>query len=237
MHYRNGRHGYGVVTKVLHWLTVAAVLGQFSVGYRMDLDAAADLQDARLDAEADRLEGRAQGQGEDAEERAEAEIERREDALDSREDDQASEVFSDVITGDALRNGFSLPELHVTLGLLILLLAVVRVLWRRTTPLPPWAEHLGAGERRFEGRVEKVLLASLFAVPASGLLLVAAGEDWLPAHITAQVLFLAATAGHVGLVLRHTVVRRNRHLSRMLRSRAAAPPKAGPDDVTGDRRG
>ena len=104
----------------------------------------------------------------------------------------------------------------MSLGLLILVLAVVRTLWRRSTPLPPWAEHLSAGERRLEARLEKLLLALLFAVPATGLLLVAAGDDWVPVHVTAQIAFLVTIAVHVGLVLRHTVFQRNRHLARML---------------------
>ena len=216
MRFRNGDHGYGVVTKLLHWLTVAAILGQFVVGYRMDLDDAFDDADDRLDAEADRLEEEAEGQGEEAEDRVEAEIGAREDALDARADDEAASVFSDVVTGDAFRDGLSLPELHVSLGLFILLLALVRLLWRRTTPLPPWAEHLSAGERRLEARLEKLLLALLFVVPATGLLLVAAGDDWLPVHVAAQIAFLVAIAAHVALVLSHTVVRRNRHLTRML---------------------
>jgi cytochrome b561 len=216
MHYRNGDHGYGVVTKLLHWLTVGALLGQFVVGYGMDLDEALDREDDRLDVEADRLEEEAEDRGEAAEEQVEAEIERREDALDAREDDLASDVFSDVVTGDAFRDGLSLPELHVALGLFILLLAALRILWRRTTPLPPWAEHLSAGERRLEARLEKLLLPLLVAVPATGLLLVAMGEDWLPAHVAAQLAFLGAIAVHVGLVLKHTVVTRNRHLTRML---------------------
>ena len=33
---RNGEHGYGWVTKTLHWLTVAALIAQFVVGYLMD---------------------------------------------------------------------------------------------------------------------------------------------------------------------------------------------------------
>jgi len=216
MPFRNGAHGYGGVTKGLHWLTVATIAGQFAVGYAMDVDDASDGAQARLDAEADRLEEDAEGRGEAAEEAAEAEIERREAALDGEDDDAMSEVFSDVVTGDAFGDGLSLPELHVSLGLLIILLAVVRMLWRRTTPLPPWAEHLSAGERRLEGRLEKVLLALLVVVPASGLLLVAAGDDWLPVHVAAQIALLVAIAVHVGLVLRHTVVRRNGHLARMV---------------------
>jgi cytochrome b561 len=216
MRLRNGDHGYGVVTKFLHWLTVAAVLGQFVVGLGMDFDEASDRQKDQIDAVADRLEDEAEGRGEAAEERAEAEIERREDALDVREDDEASGVFSDVVTGDAFRDGLSLPELHIGLGLLVIVLAAVRLLWRRAASLPPWAEHLSAGERRLESGLEKLLLALLFVVPVSGLLLVAAGDDWLPVHIAAQIAFLVAIAAHVGLVLRHTVVRRNRHLARML---------------------
>lgn len=216
MHYRNGDHGYGVVTKFLHWLTVAAIAAQFVVGWSMDFDEAADRQDDQFDAEAERLEEDAEDRGEAAEERAESEIERREDALDVAEDQQVSEVFSDVVTGDAFGDGLSLPELHVGLGLFLIVLAAARILWRRNTPLPPWAEHLGVAERRLEARLEKLLLALLVAVPATGLLLVATGDEWLPAHIAAQIAFLVAIALHVGLVLKHTVVRRNRHLARML---------------------
>ncbi len=216
MHLRNGPHGYGVVTKALHWLTVLAVLGQFIVGWAMDVDAPFDLEEAQLEAEAERREEEAENQGEEAEDQVEAENERLEDAFDARDDDQISTVFSDVVTGDAFRDGLSLPELHICLGLSIILLAVARILWRRTTPLPPWAEHLSSAERRLEGRLEKLLLALLVVVPASGLLLVAAGTDWLPVHVTAQVTFLIAIAAHVGLVLKHTVLRRNRHLARML---------------------
>ena len=216
MRYRNGAHGYGLVTKALHWLTVAAILGQFLVGHAIDFGEGADRQEELARDEADRREDEAEEQGEAAEERAEEESERREDALDAREDDQVASVFSDVVTGQSFSDGLSLAEAHVLLGLSILVLAAVRILWRRTTPLPPWAEHLGAGERRFEALLEKVLLASLVVVPGTGLLLVATGDDWLRVHVAAQFVFLGAIAGHVGLVLWHTVVRRNRHLARML---------------------
>jgi cytochrome b561 len=214
--FRNGAHGYGLVTKALHWLTVAAILGQFLVGYGMDFDDAFDRRADLVEAESDQREDAAEEQGEAAEERAEAESERREEALDAREDDAVGSVFSDVVTGRAFSDGLSLPEVHVLLGLSVLALAALRILWRRTTPLPPWAEHLGPGERRWEGLLEKVLLGSLVVVPGTGLLLVATGDDWLVLHVAAQIVFLAAIAGHVGLVLRHTVVRRNRHLARML---------------------
>src|SRR5688500_2274187 len=192
MQLRNGAHGYGVVTRFLHWLTVFAILGQFVVGYTMDFDEASDRARDRFKDEADRLEEDAEGRGEAAEEQVEAEIEAREDTLDAGKDHQASEVFSDVVTGNAFSDGLSLPELHVSLGLFVLVLAAARLVWRRTTPLPPWAEHLSAGERRLEGRLEKLLLALLFVVPATGLLLVTAGDDWLPVHVAAQIVFLVA---------------------------------------------
>ena len=82
MRYRNGDHGYGVVTKALHWSTVAAILGQFLVGYGMDFGAAADRHKDAVEAQEERLEEGAEGKGDAAEERAEAEVARLEDSLD-----------------------------------------------------------------------------------------------------------------------------------------------------------
>jgi hypothetical protein len=97
---RNGEHGYGAVTKFLHWLTVFATVGQFLVGWTME-DAGKD---------------RAKEQGGAAEDVFKDEIDRLEDDLDAREDDYASAAFSDVLSGDLLADGVSLPEIHVFLG-------------------------------------------------------------------------------------------------------------------------
>ena len=83
-------------------------------------------------------------------------------------------------------------------------------------PLPPWAEHLAPRERRLEALLEKALLSLLLVVPASGLVLFAPGDDWLGAHIAAQLVLLTSIALHVGLVLIYTVVFHRRHLWRML---------------------
>lgn len=205
MRLRNGEHGYGIVTKTLHWLTAAAIVAQFAVGWTMAAD------DTRLELDDDelrQLEDFAKQQDEATEEWIENEIDRLEGGLDAREDSYFADAFA--------QDGLALPEVHVLLGLSIILLGLIRVLWRGTTPLPPWAEHLSAGERRVEGLLERVLLTLLFVVPATGLALLALGDDWLPLHITAQVVLLATIAGHVGLVLKHTVVHRDRHLARML---------------------
>jgi cytochrome b561 len=34
--WRSGEHGYGLVTKALHWLVFVALGAQFAVGYLMD---------------------------------------------------------------------------------------------------------------------------------------------------------------------------------------------------------
>ena len=214
---RNDTHGYGVVTKLLHWLTVATIAAQFAVGWTMEADEAALKQEGeRIDQLEEIGEETAERQGEAAEERFEAEIDRLEEELDAREDEYVSDAFWNVFSGRLVDDGISLPETHVLLGLSIMALGLLRVLWRATTPLPPWAEHFGPGERRLESALEKLLLALLFVVPGTGLLLIGTGTDWLPLHVTAQVLFLVVIALHVGLVLKHTVVHRNAHLKRML---------------------
>ena len=79
----------------------------------------------------------------------------------------------------ALDLGWNLVTAHVSLGLLVVLLAVVRVVWRRVSGLPPWAETLGDGERRLVTVTERVLLTLLFVVPLTGLALVLGDDDLL----------------------------------------------------------
>ncbi|WP_197415763.1 cytochrome b/b6 domain-containing protein [Mycobacterium sp. IS-1742] len=214
---RNGGHGYGVVSKVLHWLTVVAVAAQFAIGWSMEADdAALDREKDRIDALEEAGDDLAEHQGEAAEERFEADIDRLEDELDLREDGYVADAASGLLTGDGFGDGLSVPELHVLLGISLIVMGLTRIVWRRVGGLPPWADHFGAGERRLEAALEKLLLTLLFVVPATGLVLITGGEQWLVLHVAAQVLFLAVIAVHVGLVLKHTMVRRNRHLSRML---------------------
>jgi cytochrome b561 len=125
---------------------------------------------------------------------------------------------------------------HAMLGTCILLLAMIRLLWRQTVGLPPWAETLSPFERRFAHLTEVVLYSLMFLIPLTGLALVlVSGEDWdvwgreweapfevvdddvlLAGHITTHLLFGAAFAAHLGLVLKHQFVNRDRLLRRML---------------------
>ncbi|KOX34320.1 MULTISPECIES: cytochrome b [unclassified Streptomyces] len=111
----------------------------------------------------------------------------------------------------------ALLTVHVLVGACIVVLGVARLLWRRRTELPPWAPTLTPFERRFAHRTEVALYALTFVVPVTGVLLLASDDDGLLwVHVTAQVGFLAALACHVGLVLKHQLVDRDRLLRRML---------------------
>ncbi|MBO9520900.1 MAG: cytochrome b/b6 domain-containing protein [Nocardioidaceae bacterium] len=161
--FRNGAHGYGLVTKTLHWLTVALLAAQFTVGYLMDDE---------------RGRGRGRGRG------------------------HGSGHGSGHGRGGDDFDRLDLLPVHVTLGVLILLVATARVAWRLGTDLPPWDERLGPVQRRIVHRTEQVLLASLFLVPGTGLALLLSGEDdllWL--HVSAHVLFFTALAAHLAMVL------------------------------------
>lgn len=129
-----------------------------------------------------------------------------------------------------------LVGVHALIGVAILLVALVRVTWRRVAGLPPWAPGLSALERRLAHRVEQILYAMMFLIPVSGLALVlVSGEDWdlgrrtwqapveladddvlLAVHIATHVTFLATLTVHVGMVLKHQLVDRDRLLRRML---------------------
>jgi cytochrome b561 len=175
---RNGAHGYGLVTRMLHWITVVLLAMQVVVGYTMG--EAADQADARVDASEERVEKAAEERGDAAEERIERGVERREETPDAREDTPSN--------------------LHVGLGLFLLALGVARMLWRHTTPLPPWSDRLSPGDRRVQAGLEKALLGLLLIVPATGLLLLVA-DDWVALHIATHIMLYIVITAHVGLVL------------------------------------
>jgi cytochrome b561 len=104
---------------------------------------------------------------------------------------------------------------HVLLGATILLLAIVRVLWRRRTSLPPWAPGLSAAERTLAHWTERALYVLLFAIPGTGLWLVLVSDDALAAHVASHVAFFVVITAHVGLVLKHQLIDRDGLLRRM----------------------
>jgi cytochrome b561 len=174
---RNGAHGYGLVTKTLHWAMVSAILTQFVIGFSMD---------AR---ESGRGRGGDQGSG------------------DGRGRGGGYDPFGSN----------HLLTIHVLLGSTILTLAVIRLVWRLTTPLPPWADALTPGERTFAHWTERALYVLMFAIPFTGLWLIVADDDdmrW--PHVLSHIAFVVVFVLHVSLVLKHQALDRDRLLRRML---------------------
>ena len=178
--------GYRGSQKLLHWLTVLAVAAQLAVGYNLDLDG----EDCDPPGE--------ERSGGDTTDQFEDRLDRLEDACEARADDY-----------DLLGGGVDLAELHLVLGLTVLALGVLRPLVRRVAGLPPWSEHLSAGQRRLAGLTEKALMLLLVVVPLSGLVLLGTGDDsWLPLHVAAHVAFFVALAAHLFTNLRPAILRR-----------------------------
>lgn len=63
---------------------------------------------------------------------------------------------------------------HKSIGLVALIVAVLRLLARKSGRLPDWAPTLSAGERRFTHRAEQLLYTAMFVMPVSGFLYVMA---------------------------------------------------------------
>lgn len=108
---------------------------------------------------------------------------------------------------DILEDG-GLVLVHVALGVGILVLAAVRLWWRRRAGLPPWSVRLSPAQRTLAHRTEQALYLSLFAVPLSGLFLVLVSDDALALHIASHVLLFLAVGAHLALVLGKGLVRR-----------------------------
>jgi cytochrome b561 len=170
----NGARAYGALARALHWVTVLALLAQFTIGYLLDVD------------DSGRGRGRGRGRGEGS----------------GRGRGRGGDDDS------TLDLGWNLLTAHVALGSLIVLLALLRVVWRRVSGLPPWAGSLTDGERRLATATERVLLTLLFVVPLTGLALVLGDDDLLAIHVAAHIAFFVALAVHVGLVLRRGLLPR-----------------------------
>jgi cytochrome b561 len=184
MSLRTRPDGYGSVSKVLHWLTVVVIAGQFIVGYTMDLDSSCDQPG----------EDRSGGDISDAEK----------ERLDRLEELCEERLGLDLTVGT-----FDRPEIHLLLGLTIFTLAVARLVWRRVDGFPSWSEHLSEPERRLVHWTERALLALLFVIPLSGALLVLTGDDgilWL--HVGAHIAFFVSLAAHLFTNLRPRILAR-----------------------------
>ncbi|MGE0801886.1 MAG: cytochrome b [Lautropia sp.] len=132
-----------------------------------------------------------------------------------------------------------LYDWHKSIGLVILVLMVVRTVWRNLTPLPAWSPLLTENERRLSHRLELFAYLMLLALPLTGYLFVMAGDygvnlfsQWrLPnpigkiptlanwswfLHVLFAYVALVVVAWHVGHVLKKHIDSDGRFLQRML---------------------
>jgi cytochrome b561 len=154
----------------------------------------------------------------------------------------AALVFAALFIGFVMVNsvgGYAeLLALHMTLGALILLVMVARVINRLTHHPPAWPSTIGALEGRVVGFSEKLLYALLLLQPLVGWAMIsAAGEPvvvfdslrlpriapfdaqlyWIlrQAHSVVAYTLMAGIAAHVSAVLLHTLALRDRLIERM----------------------
>lgn len=143
---------------------------------------------------------------------------------------------------DAAAERDALYNWHKTIGLVALGVAAARLWARKAGELPPWAPGLTTRDQRVVHHAERALYLAMFVMPVSGFVYVMAGGygvqfagafalpnplgrwDLLAGiakgiHIGAAILLGVALMGHLGVVLRHTLVLRDGLIRRMLPGR------------------
>jgi cytochrome b561 len=138
----------------------------------------------------------------------------------------------------SLGNYHRLVAIHRPLGILILILAAVRLANRMLTELPPFPPTMSARERWVASASEKLLYTLMFALPLVGWGMLSAGHypivmfgpvhlpPIMPAnpalytvlrktHTVLAYLLFGAFLAHLSAVLFHTLIIRDRLLDRM----------------------
>jgi cytochrome b561 len=147
-------------------------------------------------------------------------------------------LFIGVMMVASLGNYHRLVAIHRPLGIMILILAAIRLVNRMFTTLPPFPPTMSQRERFLASVSERLLYALMFALPLVGWGMLSAGHypivmfgpvhlpPILPANptlyavlrkahtILAYLLFVIFLF-HLGAVLFHTLIVRDRLLNRM----------------------
>jgi cytochrome b561 len=147
-------------------------------------------------------------------------------------------LFIGVSMVASLGDYHRLVAIHRPLGILVLILAVLRLINRLCTTLPPFPPTMSRQERWIASASERLLYGLMLALPLIGWGMLSAGHypivmfgpvhlpPILPANpmlyaflrkthtVFAYLLFLAFLA-HLGAVLFHTLIIRDRLLHRM----------------------
>jgi cytochrome b561 len=128
---------------------------------------------------------------------------------------------------------------HKSVGLILLLLALLRLGWRKATNLPDWAPTLTRWERQAFHWIERILYTAMLLMPISGYVYTMAGgygvrlfgiyalpnpfgkieilaEIGKTLHIITAYMIVLTLVCHVGLVFKHQFVDKDKLLYRML---------------------
>ena len=147
-------------------------------------------------------------------------------------------LFIGVAMVTSLGDYHKLVSIHRPLGIMILIFAILRIINRMMTTLPPFPPTMSSLERALATASERLLYALMFALPLVGWGMLSAGHypvvmfgAWhlppiLPAnpmlyadlrktHTILAYLLFAAFLGHISAVLFHTLIIRDRLLNRM----------------------
>lgn len=147
-------------------------------------------------------------------------------------------LFIGIAMVASLADYHRLVAIHRPLGIAVLILAIIRLINRMFTTLPPFPPTMSAGERKIASLSEYLLYALMIAQPLVGWAMLSAGHypivmfgavhlpPILPAnpmlyallrktHSILAFLFFAAILAHIGAVLFHTLIVRDRILDRM----------------------
>jgi cytochrome b561 len=147
-------------------------------------------------------------------------------------------LFIGVTMVASLGDYHVLVAIHRPLGIMILILATVRLVNRKLTTLPPFPETMSPQERFLASSSEKLLYSLMFALPVVGWAMLSAGHypiamfgavhlpPILPAnptlyavlrqsHTILAYLLFATFLAHLSAVLFHTLIVRDRLLDRM----------------------
>jgi cytochrome b561 len=137
-------------------------------------------------------------------------------------------------------------NVHKTNGIVIFLLAIVRLGWRWSHPVPGYAPDMPVWQARLARTTHAILYIVLFAMPITGFLYTAMGGFPVPffmvydlarlvpenkpvaevfkyAHLTLQFVLYVTVLLHVAGALQHYFVRKDGILRRMLSSTTPLP--------------
>jgi cytochrome b561 len=147
-------------------------------------------------------------------------------------------LFIGVFMVTSLGDYHRLVAIHRPLGIMILILAAVRLVNRMFTTLPPFPSTMSKRERMLASASERLLYTLMFALPLVGWGMLSAGHypvvmfgpvhlpPILPAnptlyavlrktHTILAYLLFGTFLAHLGAVLFHTLIVRDRLLHRM----------------------